>query len=84
MKGTSEVQHQWQHKVCKYTVGPTLQVKSYYVLTIVEEREHMSHVPYASVVDSLMHAIVCSRPDLSQAVSMVSRYIHDPARVIRR
>ena len=27
-----------------------------------------------------MYAMVCTRPDLSQAVSMVSRYIHDPGR----
>ena len=44
----------------------------------VEEREYMTHVPYASAVGSLMYAMVCTRPDLSQAVSMVSRYMHDP------
>ena len=38
----------------------------------------MIHVPYASAVGSLMYAIVCTRPDLSQAVSMVSRYMYDP------
>ena len=41
----------------------------------VDDREYMSHVPYASVVDNLMYAIVCTMPDLAQAVSMVSRYI---------
>ena len=44
----------------------------------IQEREYMSHVPYASAVGSLMYAMVCTRPDLSQAVSMVSRYMHDP------
>jgi len=44
----------------------------------VQEREHMTHVPYANAVGSLMYAMVCTRPDLSQAVSMVSRYMHDP------
>ena len=48
--------------------------------TTVEEREYMTHVPYASAVGSLMYAIVCTRPDLSQTVSMISRYIHDPGR----
>ena len=33
---------------------------------------------YASAVGRLMYAIVCTRLDLSQAVNMVSRYIHDP------
>ena len=40
----------------------------------------MTHMPYASTVDSLMYAMVCTRPDLSQAVSMISRYMHDPGR----
>ena len=43
----------------------------------IEEREYMTRVPYASVVGSLMYAMVCTRSDLSQAVSMISRYMHD-------
>ena len=43
----------------------------------VQEREYMTHVPYANAVGSLMYAMVCTRPDLSQTVSMVSRYMHD-------
>jgi len=31
-------------------------------------------------VGSIIYAIMCTRPDLSQAVSMVSRYMHDPGR----
>ena len=37
-------------------------------------------MPYASAVDSLMYAMVCTCPDLSQVVSVVSRYMHDPSR----
>jgi len=37
-------------------------------------------MPYASVVGSLTYAMVCTRPDLSQAVSMISRYMYDPSR----
>jgi len=48
--------------------------------TSIEEREYMTHVPYATVVGSLIYAMVCTRPDVSQTVSMVSRYIHDPGR----
>ena len=44
----------------------------------VEKREYMTHVPYASAVGSLIYDMVCTRPDLSQAVSIVSRYMHDP------
>ena len=39
------------------------------------------HVLYVSAVGSHMYVMVCTRPDLSQAVSMVSRYMHDPGRV---
>jgi len=43
----------------------------------IDDHEYMSHVPYASAVGSLMYAIVYTKPDLSQAVSVVSRYMHD-------
>ena len=48
--------------------------------TSIEEREYMTRVPYASVVNSLIYAMVCTRTDLSQAISMVSGYIHDTDR----
>ena len=37
-----------------------------------------SHVPYANIVGSLMYAMVCAKSDLSQADSLISRYMHDP------
>ena len=48
--------------------------------TTVEEREYMIRVPYANTIGSLMYIMVCTRPDLSQAVSRISRYMHDPGR----
>ncbi|CAL0304779.1 unnamed protein product [Lupinus luteus] len=45
-----------------------------------EEMERMSHIPYASAVGSLVYAMVCTRPDLAYAVSMVSRYMHNPGK----
>nr|ABA91380.1 retrotransposon protein, putative, Ty1-copia subclass [Oryza sativa Japonica Group] len=42
--------------------------------------EYMSRVPYSSVVGSLMYAMVCSRPDLSHALSVVSRYMANPGK----
>ena len=44
------------------------------------EREYMAKVPYANAVGSLMYAMVCTRPDISQAVGVVSRYMHDPGK----
>ena len=45
-----------------------------------EEKEYMSRVPYASAVGSLMYAMVCTRPDLAQAVSVVSRFMGQPGK----
>ncbi|KAH9754792.1 Integrase catalytic domain-containing protein [Citrus sinensis] len=45
-----------------------------------EERDYMARVPYASAVGSLMYAMVCTRPNISQAVSMVSRYMYNPGK----
>jgi hypothetical protein len=42
---------------------------------IVEETEDMSKFPYASAVGCLMYAMVCTRPDLAHAVSVVSKYM---------
>ncbi|RVX02980.1 Retrovirus-related Pol polyprotein from transposon TNT 1-94 [Vitis vinifera] len=39
-----------------------------------EERDHMSKVPYASTIDSLMYAMVCTRPDIAHVVGVVSRF----------
>ncbi|KAG8495920.1 hypothetical protein CXB51_007502 [Gossypium anomalum] len=44
------------------------------------EREYMLQVPYSIAVGSLMYAMVCTRPDISQAVSIVSRHMHNPGK----
>jgi len=51
---------------------------------IVEERKYMTHVPYASVVGSLMYVMLCTKPDLSQSVSIISKYSTIPVGVIGR
>ena len=38
----------------------------------------MSRVLYASAVGSLMFAMICTRPDIAQAVGAVSRYMANP------
>ncbi|KAK9200365.1 hypothetical protein WN944_015562 [Citrus x changshan-huyou] len=42
------------------------------------ERKEMSRVPYASAMGSLMFAMICTRPDIAQAVGAVSRYMANP------
>lgn len=46
-----------------------------------EEHAHMAKVPYASAIGSLMYAMVCTRPDIAQAVGAASRYINNPGKV---
>ena len=46
----------------------------------VKEKDYMSQVPYASAVGSLMYAMVCTRPDLAHAVSVISRFMGDPGK----
>ncbi|KFK26181.1 hypothetical protein AALP_AA8G213400 [Arabis alpina] len=45
-----------------------------------DEIRDMAQVPYASAVRCLMYAMVCTRPDLAQAVSEVSKYMSNPGR----
>nr|AAX95987.1 retrotransposon protein, putative, unclassified [Oryza sativa Japonica Group]ABA92387.1 retrotransposon protein, putative, unclassified [Oryza sativa Japonica Group] len=45
-----------------------------------EDVEYISRVPYSSVVGFLMYAMVCSCPDLSYVMSLVSRYMANPCK----
>ena len=47
---------------------------------IEEERDHMSKVPYASAIDSLMYVMVCTRPDIAHTVGVVSRFMSKPGK----
>lgn len=39
-----------------------------------EERDRMDKIPYASAIGSIMYAMLCTRPDVSYALSVTSRY----------
>ena len=41
----------------------------------VDEKDYMSHVPYANALGCLMYAMVCTRPNISHAVGVVSKYM---------
>ena len=45
-----------------------------------EERDHMSKVPCASVIGSLMYAMVCIRPNITHAVGVVNRFMSRPGK----
>eukprot|EP00253_Pinus_taeda_P025737 PITA_25737 len=45
-----------------------------------EEEENMSCAPYASVVGSLIHAMVCTRLDIAHAVGVLSKFMSKPGK----
>ena len=45
-----------------------------------EERDHMNKVPYASAIGSLMYVMVCTRPNISHVVRVVSRFMSRPGK----
>ena len=59
---------------------PHFKLKTTMSRITVEEHEYMTHVPIASAVGRLMYTMMCTRPNLSQAISMVSRYMRNPGR----
>ena len=46
--------------------------------TTKDEREHMDKILYASAICFIMYAMLCTRPDVSYALSMTSRFQSDP------
>ena len=44
------------------------------------EGEDIKSVPYAPVVGSIMYAMVATWPDISHAVGVMSRFMHNPGR----
>ena len=61
-------------------IAPHFTLSSFHCPSNDEEFEYMSRVPYSSVVGSFMYAMVCSKPDLSFAMSLVSRYMANPGK----
>ena len=43
-----------------------------------EERKKMNEIPYASVVGSIMYAMLCTRPDVAYALGVASKFQADP------
>ena len=45
-----------------------------------KEKGEMSAIPYSSAVESLMYAMMCTRPDISHAIKVVSRFLANPGK----
>ena len=48
---------------------------------IEEEKDFMLNIPYSNVVGSLMYSMVSTRPNLSFAMSVRSRFMSNPGKV---
>ena len=48
--------------------------------TTAKDKEEMSVIPYASAIGSIMYAMLCTRPDVNLAVSLVGRYQSNPGK----
>ncbi|WVZ83833.1 hypothetical protein U9M48_030931 [Paspalum notatum var. saurae] len=44
------------------------------------DKDYMSCVPHGSAVGNLTYAMICTRPELAHAVSVVSRFMHNPSK----
>ena len=45
-----------------------------------DDIDYMSRVPYSNAMGYLMYAMICSHPNLSYVVNVVSRYIANPGK----
>ncbi|KAL5574058.1 hypothetical protein UlMin_023655 [Ulmus minor] len=45
-----------------------------------EEKDYMLNIPYSNAMGSLMYSMVSTRPDLSFAMSVLSRFMSNPGK----
>lgn len=50
--------------ICTF-LAPHFKLNSYSCSTFQEECDYMARAPYATAMGSLMHAMLCIRPDIS-------------------
>ena len=43
--------------------------------------ENMVSVPYSSAIGSVMYTIICTRPDITHSISLLSKYMSNPGRI---
>ena len=45
-----------------------------------KDKKDIKKILYASTVGSLMYVIVCTRPDITHTIGVVSRYLSNPGK----
>ena len=67
-------------KIVSTPLGQHFRLSITQALETHKEKRFMEKIPYASMVGSVIYTMECSRPDLSYAVSMISRYMSCPGK----
>lgn len=67
-------------KVVSSPLPPGVKLSREQCPSTCEKKEYMQKVPYSSAVGSLMYAMICTRPDIAHAVSVVSRFLSNPGK----
>ena len=62
-------------KLVSTPLGSHFKLSKEQSLKTEEERDHMSKVPYASAIGSLMYGMMCTKLDVAHAVGVVSRFM---------
>ena len=64
-EGASEVSIGDEVKSVSSPLAPHFKLSARMSPKMIDEREYMSHIRYASAAGSLMYAMMCTKPDLS-------------------
>ena len=67
-------------KASFYTLTGHFKLSKRLCSSMEKEKDEMSIIPYSSVVGSLMYVMGCTRPDISHAVGVVSRFLENPGK----
>ena len=61
-------------KKCLLPMSPGMFLSKTQSPVTTDEQKRMDEIPYASTIGSIMYAMICTRPDVSFALSATSRY----------
>ena len=63
---------------CKHVVTPF--DSSVHLFPVNNDKDVVNQKEYASIIDSLQYVTNCTRPDISHAVGVLSRFTSKPSR----
>ena len=70
----------WDAKPVRSTLPTNCKLSKKQSLKTKMDKVEIMKIPYASVVGSLMYAMLCTRPDIRYALQVVSRFMSNLGR----